>query len=326
MIVVTDYPENLDQVRKRPQGDRPPPAADPGRGDDPPRHAQRRQRAGRRLQRPRRRRLHDAHQHATARSPTPTLPPARQPRRRHVAQRRHRQRLHAAPIAGGLKVGVRHRTTSRCSSPPSKASPTPPSWPTPRSWRSTSRRAKCIVGSEDGYRTTTVTDRDRDRQTRRVPRDRHAADLPPVHRRRRLHPHGDPPRRLQRSVERPTACPFKITTEVTSNVMVKDGHTIVIGGLFRESSDSTPQPDPGPRQPAARRPRCSSNQSDRTIREEVIILLTPHIVKDDAAYAQLSEEELQARRAAARRHPQGHDVVGPRAPGRGATTRAPSRR
>src|SRR5205807_1086567 len=31
--------------------------------------------------------------------------------------------------------------------------------------------------------------------------------------------------------------PFKVTTEVTSNVMVKDGRTIVIGGLFRESSD-----------------------------------------------------------------------------------------
>ena len=33
--------------------------------------------------------------------------------------------------------------------------------------------------------------------------------------------------------------PFKSTTEVTSNVMVKDGHMIVIGGLFRESSSST---------------------------------------------------------------------------------------
>ena len=36
-----------------------------------------------------------------------------------------------------------------------------------------------------------------------VPRDRHAPDLPPVHRRRRLHPHGDPPGRLQRLGQRP---------------------------------------------------------------------------------------------------------------------------
>ena len=34
----------------------------------------------------------------------------------------------------------------------------------------------------------------------------------------------------------PTNLPFKITTEMTSNIMVKDGHTIVIGGLFREST------------------------------------------------------------------------------------------
>ena len=27
--------------------------------------------------------------------------------------------------------------------------------------------------------------------------------------------------------------------------MVKDGHTIVIGGLFREQSRPRPQPDPG---------------------------------------------------------------------------------
>ena len=35
------------------------------------------------------------------------------------------------------------------------------------------------------------------------------------------------------------------------------------------------------------------NQRDRTVREEVIILLTPHIVKDDAAYSRMSEQELR---------------------------------
>ena len=99
--------------------------------------------------------------------------------------------------------------------------------------------------------------------------------------------------------------------------MVKDGHTIVIGGLFREierqrASSQVPflgnLPVAGPlfRKPDATRPT----------REEVIILLTPHIVKDDAAYAKLSEEELQGGRAAARRRPQGHDALGPRAPRR----------
>ena len=72
----------------------------------------------------------------------------------------------AAPINGGLKVGVVTQQRLGLRHRPRRQSPTRPSWPTPRSWRSTSRRAKCIVGSEDGYRTT-VTTETHDRQTRR---------------------------------------------------------------------------------------------------------------------------------------------------------------
>jgi type IV pilus assembly protein PilQ len=84
--------------------------------------------------------------------------------------------------------------------------------------------------------------------------------------------------------------PFKSTTEVTSQVMVKDGHTIVIGGLFRESSTSTRGQVPG----LGNIPIAGvlfRNQRDQTHREEVIILLTPHIVKDEKVFSQLSEEE-----------------------------------
>jgi len=35
------------------------------------------------------------------------------------------------------------------------------------------------------------------------------------------------------------------------------------------------------------------NQRDRTTREEIIIMLTPHVIKDDHAYAKLSEEEMK---------------------------------
>jgi type IV pilus assembly protein PilQ len=86
--------------------------------------------------------------------------------------------------------------------------------------------------------------------------------------------------------------PFKITTEVTSNIMVKDGHTIVIGGLFRESSDSARSQVPF----LGNIPIAGNlfrNQRDRTTREEVIILLTPHIVKDEMAYANASEDMLK---------------------------------
>jgi type IV pilus assembly protein PilQ len=86
--------------------------------------------------------------------------------------------------------------------------------------------------------------------------------------------------------------PNKFVTQVTSNVMVKDGRTIVIGGLFRESTDRTRSQVPGLGSlplvgPAFR------HQTDNTVREEVIILLTPHIVKDDSAYAAAGEEQLK---------------------------------
>lgn len=86
--------------------------------------------------------------------------------------------------------------------------------------------------------------------------------------------------------------PFKITTEVTSNVMVKDGHTVVIGGLFRESSTSAKGQVPG----LGNLPGAGwlfRNQRDQSSREEIIILLTPHIVKDDASYSKYSDEQLQ---------------------------------
>ena len=63
--------------------------------------------------------------------------------------------------------------------------------------------------------------------------------------------------------------------------MVKDGHTILIGGLFREVSTASRGQVPGlGNLPIAgalfRRTR------DDTIREEVIILLTVHILKNEA--------------------------------------------
>jgi type IV pilus assembly protein PilQ len=86
--------------------------------------------------------------------------------------------------------------------------------------------------------------------------------------------------------------PNKFVTKIVTNVMVRDGHTIVIGGLFRESNSRTRSQIPGlgsiPLLGAAFR-----KQTDDIVREEVIILLTPHIVKDDSAYSADSEKALK---------------------------------
>ncbi len=78
--------------------------------------------------------------------------------------------------------------------------------------------------------------------------------------------------------------PSEQTAEVTSNVLVKDGHTIVIGGLFRDKTTVTRSQVPllgeVPGVGALFR-----SQSDTVNKEEVIFLITPHIINEDMDYA-----------------------------------------
>mgnify|MGYP006282219287 CR=1 FL=1 len=83
--------------------------------------------------------------------------------------------------------------------------------------------------------------------------------------------------------------PNEDSAELATNIMVRDGETIVIGGLFREVVTSTESQVPllgslpllGP---------LFRNVTDSTKRQEVIVLLTPHIVTDTS---ELSAEEEQ---------------------------------
>ena len=73
--------------------------------------------------------------------------------------------------------------------------------------------------------------------------------------------------------------PDKTTAEIETNIIVKDGETIVIGGLFRDvvvtSRSQIPLLGDLPIIGAAFR-----GTSDKIQRQEVIILLTPHIVEE----------------------------------------------
>jgi len=76
--------------------------------------------------------------------------------------------------------------------------------------------------------------------------------------------------------------------EVATNIMVKDGETIVIGGLFRDVITTTRQQIPL----LGDLPLLGGlfrKNTDTTRRQEVIVLLTPHIIEDP------SETEGQAR-------------------------------
>ncbi len=94
--------------------------------------------------------------------------------------------------------------------------------------------------------------------------------------------------------------PDETSAELVTNVIVKDGQTIVIGGLFRDkvTSSKTQIPLLGdiPIVGAAFR-----GKTDTTERQEVIILLTPHIVTDAAQTEGLARvEDIQRKRFGAK--------------------------
>ncbi|HEY8750284.1 MAG TPA: hypothetical protein VIM11_20030 [Tepidisphaeraceae bacterium] len=86
--------------------------------------------------------------------------------------------------------------------------------------------------------------------------------------------------------------PQKSTTEVTSNIMVRDGRTVVIGGLFADSTTRarTQVPFLGSLPGVG---ALFRQQNDTTLRQEIIILLTPHIIKDYEAYGAASDEQAK---------------------------------
>ncbi len=79
----------------------------------------------------------------------------------------------------------------------------------------------------------------------------------------------------------PVTIPDEITNELTTSVIVRDGQTIVLGGLFREATETTRRQIPYlgdiPIIGAAFR-----GNDDKTQRQEIIFLITPTVVTDAA--------------------------------------------
>ena len=99
----------------------------------------------------------------------------------------------------------------------------------------------------------------------------------------------------------PANLPYKDTTEVTSNVIIKDGHTLVIGGLFREVTTSRTTQVPW----IGNIPVLGillRGQNDQVVREEMIVLITPHIIDNvDDGESAFAESEVEHRRVLAHR-------------------------
>jgi len=155
------------------------------------------------------------------------------------------------------------------------------------------QRGEVMVGNRNGYLTTTVTETVATQTVEFLETGTRLVLRPFIGRngfiRMEIHPEDS-----SGSVEQvgTNVLPSETTTEVTSNVLVRDGHTIVIGGLFRERTSNgrsqVPLLGDIPYLGAVFR-----STDDDTVREEVIILITPRIIKqaqDEAVCEQLKDD------------------------------------
>jgi type IV pilus assembly protein PilQ len=143
------------------------------------------------------------------------------------------------------------------------------------------QRAEVMVGDRIGYRTTTFTETQAYETVEFLESGTQLVFRPFIsddgYIRMEVHPevsNGDLVNNL----------PRESTTEVTCNVMIKDGHTLVIGGLFDENSSIGRTQVPG----LGNIPGLGwlfRSREDSTTRNEIIVLLTPHIIQEEEAYA-----------------------------------------
>jgi len=159
------------------------------------------------------------------------------------------------------------------------------------------QRGEVLVGDKKGYLTTTFTETTATQAVEFLETGTRLLVRPYIGKdgyvRLELHPE-DSEGRVD--VTGQLALPSESTTEVTTNVLVKDGHTIVIGGLFKEKTTNNLTQVPG----LGNLPLAGNlfrTRSEVTDRKEIIILVTPHIIKQPAA--EIASEQLRddARRA-----------------------------
>ncbi len=155
------------------------------------------------------------------------------------------------------------------------------------------QRGDVLVGNMDGYITTTVSQTVATETVEFLETGTKLRVRPFIGKdgyiRMELHPEISRGK-VEQVTEGGPALPSKQTTEVTLNVLVRDGKTIVIAGLFRDEviiqRNQTPVlgnvPVVG---------QLFRSTVDTTVREEVIILLTPHIIQQEAA--ELASERVR---------------------------------
>lgn len=169
------------------------------------------------------------------------------------------------------------------------------------------QRGEILIGQRDGYLTTTVTETTAVQTVEFLESGTRLLVRPFVGRdgviRMEIHPEDSDGEVVQvgTGTDAPVL-PNLRTTQVTSNIMVRDGRTIVIGGLFRDSITLDRQQLPGVGDvPVVG--NAFRSTADSVERREIIILITPHIIDFPSAEA-VSErlrDDVERYRIGARR-------------------------
>ena len=139
------------------------------------------------------------------------------------------------------------------------------------------QEAEVIVGRRDGYLTTTVTETAAIQTVEFLETGTQIRFRPLINEdgtvRLSVHPKDSNGGLTAGSL------PFEETTEAHADILVDDGETVLIGGLFRERTVVSKSQIPllGDIPWAG---ELFGNRSDQTVREEVIILLTVHVIKE----------------------------------------------
>ncbi len=137
------------------------------------------------------------------------------------------------------------------------------------------QRGQLLLGRRDGYITTTVTQTSATQTIEFLETGTQLIFRPFIGQdgmiRLELHPEDSDGGINEQGL------PFEETAEITTNILVKDGQTVVIGGLFRERNEQSERKVPI----LGDLPLVGSlfrSRENITKREELIILLTPHIL------------------------------------------------
>ncbi len=151
------------------------------------------------------------------------------------------------------------------------------------------QKGQIIVGRRDGYITTTVTETQAIQSVEFLETGTQLIFRPFIgndgYIRVELHPEDSV------GFVNAQGLPSEQTTEVTTNVILRDGDTILIGGLFREVTTDKRSQVPFFGDIPVFGQLFRSNE-DTTTREEVIILLTVQIVKDRESYVDASRGQM----------------------------------